>query len=135
MRITTSSGSTVTSGTARSASASGSARFEIGGEASAPNAPSKTIATIGLSAVLTLQDEGETPSERRRRQIRRGVGILDALEALKRDMVLGRLGETSFLQLSGALSMVSPHDLDAEAGKILRAIDVRAAVELAKGGR
>ncbi len=135
MRITTSSGTTVTSGTTRSAPAGDSARFEIGGEASAANAPNKTIATIGLSAVLTLQDERETPSERRRRQLRRGVGILDALEALKRDMVLGRLRETSFLQLSGALSMVSPHDLDTEASQILRAIDVRAAVELAKAGR
>ncbi|MEN9755699.1 MAG: hypothetical protein RLZ07_2081 [Pseudomonadota bacterium] len=135
MRITSSSGSTVTSGTARSASASGSARFEIVGDASAANAPSKTIATIGLSAVLALQDEGETPSERRRRQLRRGVRILDALEALKRDIVLGRLGETSFSQLSGALSLVSPHDLDTEGRQILRAIDVRAAVELAKAGR
>lgn len=135
MRITSSSGSTVTSGTARSASASSSARFEIGGDASAANAPSKTIATIGLSAVLALQDEGETPSERRRRQLRRGVRILDALEALKRAMVLGRLGETSFSQLSGALSLVSPHDLDTEGRQILRAIDVRAAVELAKAGR
>ncbi|MEI6573517.1 MAG: flagellar assembly protein FliX [Alphaproteobacteria bacterium] len=135
MRITTSSGSTVTSGTARSASAPGSGRFEIGGDASAANAPSKTIATIGLSAVLALQDEGETPSERRRRQLRRGVRILDALEALERDMVLGRLGEMSFSQLSGALSMVSPRDLDTEGRQILRAIDVRAAVELAKVGR
>ena len=125
----------MTSGAARSASARGSARFEIGGDASASNAPSKANATIGLSAVLALQDEGETPSERRRRHLRRGVGILDALEALKRDMVLGRLGETSFSQLSGALSVVSPHDLDAEGRQILRAIDVRAAVELAKAGR
>ena len=135
MRITSSSGWTVTSGTGRSASASSSARFEIGGDASAANAPSKTIATIGLSAVLALQDEGETPSERRRRQLRRGVRILDALEALKRDIVLGRLGETRFSQLSGALSLVSPHDLDTEGRQILRAIDVRAAVELAKAGR
>ncbi len=135
MRITSSSGSTVTTGAARSASSGGPQRFAVGGETSPTNAPSKTIATIGLSAVLALQDEGETPVERRRRQLRRGVGILDALDALKRDIVLGRLGEASFSRLSGALSLVSPSDLDPGAHQILRDIDVRAAVELAKAGR
>lgn len=95
----------------------------------------KPLATIGLSSVLTLQEERESPTERRKRQVKRGLGILDALDEIKRDLVLGRRAASSFSRLSDALALAAPNDVDPEARGLLRAIDVRAAVELAKAGR
>lgn len=84
---------------------------------------------------MTLQEERETPSDRRKRLVKRGLGILDALDDIKRDLVLGRGAGAGFSRLSDALALAEPHDADPEARGILRAIDVRAAVELAKAGR
>jgi hypothetical protein len=105
------------------------------GDPPSQSASTQSLATIGLSSVLALQEERETPLERRKRQVRRGLSILDALDAIKRDLVLGQSGEASFSRLSEALALANPADLDTEARGLLRAVDVRAAVELAKAGR
>jgi hypothetical protein len=135
MRINSSSPANATQGPSRAVGAGGSERFRVLNDPSAQSAASKPLATIGLSTVLALQEERETPLERRKRHVKRGLGILDALDAFKRDLVLGRSGEASFSRLSQALALAAPADLEPEARGLLRAIDVRAAVELAKSGR
>jgi hypothetical protein len=135
MRISSSSAATAAQGSSRAGGAVGSERFRVIGDQPSQSASSTPVATIGLSTVLALQEEQESPLERRRRQVKRGLGILDALDAIKRDLVLGQSGEASFSRLSQALALVVPNDLDGEAKGLLRAIDVRAAVELAKVGR
>lgn len=135
MRITTSSPANTATGSSRAVGAGGSERFRVIGDPPSQSASTQSLATIGLSSVLALQEERETPLERRKRQVRRGLSILDALDAIKRDLVLGQSGEASFSRLSEALALSNPADLDTEARGLLRAVDVRAAVELAKAGR
>lgn len=135
MRITTSSPANTATGSSRAVGAGGSERFRVIGDPPSQSASTQSLATIGLSSVLALQEECETPLERRKRQVRRGLSILDALDAIKRDLVLGQSGEASFSRLSEALALANPADLDTEARGLLRAVDVRAAVELAKAGR
>ncbi|MBW8617368.1 MAG: flagellar assembly protein fliX [Hyphomicrobiales bacterium] len=135
MRITTSSPANTATGSSRAVGAGGSERFRVIGDPPSQSASTQSLATIGLSSVLALQEERETPLERRKRQVRRGLSILDALDAIKRDLVLGQSGEASFSRLSEALALANPADLDTEARGLLRAVDVRAAVELAKARR
>lgn len=135
MRITTSSPANTATGSSRAVGAGGSERFRVIGDPPSQSASTQSLATIGLSSVLALQEERETLLERRKRQVRRGLSILDALDAIKRDLVLGQSGEASFSRLSEALALSNPADLDTEARGLLRAVDVRAAVELAKAGR
>lgn len=135
MRITTSSPANTATGSSRAVGAGGSERFRVIGDPPSQSASTQSLATIGLSSVLALQEERETLLERRKRQVRRGLSILDALDAIKRDLVLGQSGEASFSRLSEALALANPADLDTEARGLLRAVDVRAAVELAKAGR
>ncbi len=135
MRITTSSPANTATGSSRAVGAGGSERFRVIGDPPSQSASTQSLATIGPSSVLALQEERETPLERRKRQVRRGLSILDALDAIKRDLVLGQSGEASFSRLSEALALANPADLDTEARGLLRDVDVRAAVELAKAGR
>ena len=135
MRITSSSLANASPGSPRAAGVNSSERFQVINDPPSHSASSNPLATIGLSSVLALQEERESPSERRRRHVKRGLGILDALDEIKRDLVLGRGASLSFSRLSEALALAAPPDLDPEARSLLRAIDVRAAVELAKAGR
>lgn len=100
MRINSSSPANATQGSSCQVGAVGSEQFRVLNDPSAQSAVSKPLATIGLSTVLALQEERETPLERRKLQVKRGLGILDALDAIKRDLVLGQSGEASFSRLS-----------------------------------
>lgn len=102
MRITTSSPANTATGSSRAVGAGGSERFRVIGDPPSQSASTQSLATIGLSSVLALQEERETPLERRKRQVRRGLSILDALDAIKRDLVLGQSGKQVFAALRGS---------------------------------
>ena len=98
--------------------------------------PQRAAAVSGLTgvsaldAVLALQTD-EPPAQRRARQAKRGKDALDALEKLERGLVLGRApgglkAEMERLRRSGELT--GEPGLD----DVLREIDTRLAVELAK---
>ncbi len=109
--------------------------FEVSAEPESARAPSGTVATIGLTAVLALQSDEETPQQRRRRQLGRGFTILDALDALKIELLSGGVRIPTLERISGALAQIPASDLDPKAKALIRDIEVRAAVELAKFGR
>ncbi len=85
----------------------------------------------GLSSLVALQGV-EDATERRRRAIRRGGGLLDRLEELKLAMLGGEAGEGALERLSRTLREARDDDADPGLTSVLDQIDLRAAVELAK---
>lgn len=84
-----------------------------------------------VSALMALQGV-EDVTERRRRAIRRGGGLLDRLEELKLALLQGEAGDGALERLSRTLREERPADADAGLTGLLDQIDLRAAVELAK---
>jgi hypothetical protein len=84
-----------------------------------------------LEALIALQEVGG-PLERRRRSVGRAGKILDALDALKLDLMDGRLSKSAVEALTRAVR--EQRALTDEPGleSLLDEIETRAAVELAK---
>ena len=129
--------------TARSTSVSarsGVGRSSAGGffisdeAATAKPATAQPIAqTAGIDALLALQSV-EDPLFARRKAVRCGNALLDALEAIKADLLLGQVSEGRLNQLMALIGQARERnlpDLDA----LLDDIELRARVELAKFGR
>jgi hypothetical protein len=121
-------------GTARAGSGA-SAAFVIGDAApttrAAATAPA--AAAAGIDALLALQAV-EDPLFRKKKAVRRGKALLDVLEEMKADLLLGRIGEgrlNQLLALIGQAREKSEPGLDA----LIDDIELRARVELAKLGR
>lgn len=105
---------------------------ELNGAArAAPAAP--LASTAGLDALLAIQTVGG-PLESKKRAVRRGQSLLDTLDEIKADLLVGRV---SFERLDRLASMLegmreqSLPGLDA----VLDDIELRVRVELAKFGR
>lgn len=83
-----------------------------------------------LDAILALQTD-EPPSQRRRRQAKRGREALDVLERLERALVLGHAPSSLRAELE---QVQRGAEATGEAGldEVLREIDIRVAVEAAK---
>lgn len=94
----------------------------------APVAPA-----AGLDAILALQAVGDF-TESRRKAIKRGTRLLDLLEEMKADLLVGRLGperlDAMVHQLTTLRERVEP-EIDA----VIDDIELRVRVELAKLGR
>jgi hypothetical protein len=101
------------------------------------NAAGKTAAAqaaggIGsIDALLVLQAI-EDPAERRRRFARRGGRALDMLDALKVQIIEGRIDLAGLSRLEAMLGELSERSGEARLDGLLDAIGVRVAVELAK---
>lgn len=101
------------------------------GSAGATAALGSVGGVAGLSALMALQGVDD-PTERRRRAVRRGGGLLDRLDELKLAMLAGEAGEGALQRLSCTLREDRPGDDDQDLTSLLDQIDLRAAVELAK---
>lgn len=133
MKVTGPSAPT-TAATSRSTSAaSGFSLSSPGGAApaAAASASQGPAGVAGLSALMALQGV-ETATERRRRAIRRGGGLLDRLDELKLALLSGEAGEGALARLSHGLREARTEDDDPGLTDLLNQIDLRAAVELAK---
>ena len=87
--------------------------------------------TGGVSALMALQGV-EDATERRRRAIRRGGGLLDRLDELKLALLNGQDGAPALERLARSLREERPDDGDPGLKGVLDQIDLRAAVEMAK---
>jgi cell division protein ZapA (FtsZ GTPase activity inhibitor) len=108
--------------------------MEEASEASAPAATARTTAlgaVNSLDALLALQ-ETLTPTERRRRAVRRASKILDALDALKLSMLGGETTDADLQSLQSAVKEARAETRDPALEELLEQIETRAAVELAK---
>ena len=102
-----------------------------GAPASATASAASVSGLADVSALMALQGV-EDPTERRRRAIRRGGGLLDRLDELKLALLSGEAGEGALERLGRGLREERPVDADPALNDLLDQIDLRAAVELAK---
>ncbi len=99
------------------------------GSAQTPTAAASAVTDV--SALMALQGI-ETATEKRRRAVRRGAGLLDRMDELKIALLSGDPGEAALERLGRMLREERPHDADPDLTGLLEQIDLRAAVELAK---
>lgn len=109
--------------------------FDVPSEApvrtGAPAATTPAGPVFGVDALLAMQGAPD-PSERRRRQLRRADDMLDGLDRLKIALLEGRLPAANATRLLHQLMDRPEADEDPRLMALVREIEVRAAVELAK---
>lgn len=87
----------------------------------------------GVNALLAVQAvEGVSDRESRRRMARRGEEILDQLEDLRRDLLVGEVSRERLEQLGEQVRSQREEVGDPALALLLDEIDLRAQVELAK---
>lgn len=88
----------------------------------------------GIDAILALQAVEDPLSGPRRRAVKRGASLLDMLDTIKADLLVGQVGPERLDQLVALLAEARDQ---AEPGlaAVLDDIDLRVQVELAKLGR
>lgn len=90
-------------------------------------------AASSLDALLALQAV-EDPLFARKKALRRGNALLDTLESIKADLLLGQVSEGRLNQLMALIGQARDRNLPGLDG-VLDDIELRARVELAKFGR
>jgi hypothetical protein len=89
-------------------------------------------ASTGIDALLALQAVDD-PLLARRKAVRRGRNLLDALEGLQADILSGGIGEGSLNRIVALVGQARA-ETDPELEALIADIDLRARVELAKLG-
>ncbi len=117
----------------RSGSSSDAFTPDVGGESTAATATSSSGSIQGMDALLALQEVGEDP-ERKRKAARHGHSLLDGLESIRADLLGGHVSADRLEALSREVSN-SMESGDAQVDSVLREIELRVKVELAKLGR
>lgn len=134
MRIDTVRTGAIGSRGAAARSASGVAFHVNEGEAETQRAgaAAPTAATHDIGSILALQAV-EDPLVKKKKLVRRGVQLLDTLEEIKADLLLGRVSEGRINQLMALISQARDRS-DPRLDALLDDIELRARVELAKRG-
>jgi hypothetical protein len=131
MRVqATAKGGVAATGAARRTSTSG---FTVGNDNALGQASSASAAMAlnSIDALLALQGV-EDAVERRRRFAKRGVKALDMLDALKLEILEGRMDVATLSRLEAMLGELTERSGESHLDDTLDAIGVRVAVELAK---
>lgn len=122
-------------GPSRPGAAAGAFRLSESVEAGAPRSAAPLRAAPGLDALIALQAvQPESAREKRRREIKRGRGLLDALDGMKLALIEGREDAGALRHLVESLAERRAGTGDAGLDDALSAIELRAQVELAKRG-
>lgn len=135
MRIdSTSRSSSVSKGGSAARAGSGVDFVPAGSEGPARVASSAPVASMaGIDAILALQAV-DGPLEGRRKAVRRGASLLDTLDQIKADLLVGRVSADRLDQLVGMLAGMREKSLPG-LDAVLDDIELRVRVELAKFGR
>lgn len=90
-------------------------------------------AVVGLDAVLAAQATGDATEEESKRQLmQRGHDILDRLEDIRRDLLLGLIPKDRLINLAQLLRTKRQQVSDPVLLELLDDIELRAEVEIAK---
>jgi hypothetical protein len=101
-------------------------------EATRSAAPAGALRTIGgIDALIALQGD-DSPTERRRRAVKRGQIALDALDEVKVEVLAGTLGPATLARLRSAAAELRETSGDARLDAVLAEIELRVEVEIAK---
>lgn len=114
----------------RGAAVQGFSVAERGGPGKA-SAAAPTAPLASVDALLALQGE-EDPAERRRRSLRRGTDLLDALDRLKAALLAGTVPVADLKQMAARLAERRDVSGDPGLDELLAHIELRAEVEIAK---
>jgi hypothetical protein len=111
-------------------------RFTLDGPAGGAktSAASAAVPLTSLDALIAVQGEGDV-TERRRRSVKRGRDLLDALDQLKAGLLSGKVGGSQLQRLARELGAQKQASGDAGLDEVIGHIELRAQVELAKLGR
>jgi hypothetical protein len=133
MRIETRKVATSSGGQGVSQSRATGARFVLPDATETPraSATAQPGALTELDVMLALQGADQA-RERRKRAARRGHTLLDSLDALKISLLSGKASAASLSSLAATLKQNDPVGDDPGLDAIIGAIELRAAVELAK---
>jgi hypothetical protein len=136
MRIDSTARSSGVAGRSGVSRSGGNGGFFIDDGATAAQAGSAApvAQTTGIDALLALQSVEEPLVQRKKKAIRRGNALLDTLETIKADLLLGQVSEGRLNQLMVQIGQMRERGL-AELDGVLDDIELRARVELAKFGR
>lgn len=135
LRIDTSNRTTgIGRGNAAGRSGSGAEFIPAGGNAPARVAGNVPVhAATGIDAILALQAVDE-PLTGKKKALRRGASLLDMLDDIKADLLIGRVSAERLDRMSAMLSEMRERSLPGLDG-VLDDIELRVRVELAKFGR
>lgn len=119
----------------KTASKSG-AKFSVPDEVdetpSSPGVP--TSSPIGsIDAIMALQGIGDS-TEQNKQTMEKGDELLEKLDEIRHGLLLGNVSPQKLLQLKDTLASYNIAGSDPKLAEIVRDIEVRAAVELAKFG-
>ncbi|UXN72434.1 flagellar assembly protein FliX [Devosia sp. A8/3-2] len=136
MRIETNTRTNGVSGRSAAGRAGSGMAFVPAGQDNAVRiaAAAPMAASAGIDAIPALQAVEDPLAGKKKRAIHRGATLLDTLDAIKADLLIGRVGAERLDQLMILLGEVrerSMPGLDA----VLDDIELRVRVELAKLGR
>jgi len=101
------------------------------GAAAKSGAAASAAPLATLDALLALQGE-ESPGERRRRSLKRGHDLLDALDRLKVGLLAGRISAGDLASLAARLAERPEFSGDPRLDDLIAHIELRAQVEVAK---
>ena len=107
---------------------------DVDGQGQEPAGTAPVAPSPAVEALLAIQG-GDDREADQRRAMARGDDILDRLDALRRDILLGAIPRDRLRQLTSAVASHRASVQDPQLGAILDEIDLRAQVELAKWDR
>ena len=102
------------------------------GRATARRAEISKLATVGSVDTIVALQAVEEPSDRRRKAVKTGDRILDLLDKLKIGLLSGQVSVTNLDALKTTIERQQSLESDPELNDVLKQIDLRARVELAK---
>jgi hypothetical protein len=136
MKVTGTGGLSQATGARSVRGPAGGQGFRVAGPAASaapaqPSSVSGVSGVMGVEALLALQDV-ESPTERKRRSVRRASQLLDELDGIKVALLGGELTNGQVERLARAVREQRAATSDPQLEAVLDEIETRAAVELAK---